>query len=270
MSEKNIYCQEIGEKTPVQQYPYKNGKIFLKREDLFRYPNSDQYGGKVRTCWALCKDAKKKGCKGIVTAGSRSSPQCNIVATIAQSMNIPCRIHTPRGELGPEIQSAKNRGAEIVQHFPGYNNVIVKRCRDDASESGWFEIPFGMECQEAVIQTMNQTTNLPWEEIKRIVVPVGSGMSLCGILYGIAGIDEEKRPEVIGVCVGSDPVKRLNKYAPDDWEKLCKLVKSDIPYHKSPEIQEICGVKLDPIYESKCVPFLREGDLLWIVGLRGN
>ena len=29
---------------------------------------------------------------------------------------------------------------------------------------------------------------------------------------------------------------------------------------------EIDGVKLDPIYEGKCYPYLQEGDLLWIVG----
>ena len=28
----------------------------------------------------------------------------------------------------------------------------------------------------------------------------------------------------------------------------------------------IDGIKLDPIYEGKCYPFLEKSDLLWIVG----
>lgn len=30
----------------------------------------------------------------------------------------------------------------------------------------------------------------------------------------------------------------------------------------------IGNVELDKIYEAKCIPFLKEGDLLWIVGKR--
>jgi 1-aminocyclopropane-1-carboxylate deaminase/D-cysteine desulfhydrase-like pyridoxal-dependent ACC family enzyme len=141
---------------------------------------------------------------GLVTAGSRSSPQVNIVAHIAKTLGIPCRVHTPAGELSPEVQAAVGAGAEVVQHKAGYNNVIIKRARDDAKARGWREIPFGMECTEAVTQTRGQVASIAEAvragAIKRVVMPVGSGMSLAGVLHGLRG--HGLTVPVVGVVVG--------------------------------------------------------------------
>jgi len=120
-----------------------------------------------------------------------------------------------------------------------------------------------MECEEAVKQTASQVKNLP-AAIRRIVVPVGSGMSLSGVLQGL--IDEKIDIPVLGVVVGADPRRRLNKYAPSNWEAMCELVESGIPYSQETRVE--FPIRLDPIYESKCVQFLEGGDLLWIVGIR--
>ena len=154
-------------------------------------------------------------------------------------------------------------GAEIEQHKPGYNSVIIKRARDDAAQRGWREIPFGMECVEAVQQTAQQVGNLP-RNIERIVVPVGSGMSLAGILTGLC--NSGRSIPVLGVKVGADPTKRLDKYAPPNWRELSEIVDSGVPYAR--KVQVDFPIKLDPIYEAKCVKFLRPGDLLWVVGIR--
>jgi len=239
--------------TPVEKY----GEYYLKRDDLFEY--AGVRGGKVRTCLALSKDAV-----GLVTAGSRMSPQVNIVAHIAKQMGIPCHVHTPEGELSPEVSDAKTFGAEVIQHKAGYNNVIIKRARDDAEKRGWTEIPFGMGCEEAVNQTKRQVRNVP-NTVVRIVVPVGSGMSLSGILWGLK--EAENDTPVLGVRVGADPIKRLDKYAPSDWRDRVTLVTSSHDYHD--EVSASIGdVTLDPIYEAKCADFLEAGDLLWIVGVR--
>lgn len=247
---------KITELTPVE----KKGDYYLKRDDLFNVAGIQ--GGKVRTCYYLAQ-----GAPGLVTAGSRSSPQVNIVAQIAKHLNIPCRVHIPWAttEDPEEIRAAKAAGAEVEQHRPGYNNVIIKRAADDAKENGWVNIPFGMECQEAVNGTANQTKNIP-KDIKRIVVPVGSGMSLAGILHGLQ--DQGLKVPVLGVKVGADPEKRLETYAPTNWRQMVKLVKSKHPYDYRVTDNEFQGVPLDPIYEAKCIPYLRPGDLLWIVGHR--
>jgi hypothetical protein len=242
--------------TPVED----RGPYRVKRDDAFCVGGGR--GGKVRTCWTLAQ-----GAQGLVTAGSRSSPQVNIVAQVARKLGIPCRVHTPQGELSPEVRMAQAAGAEVVQHKAGYNNVIIARAREDAAETGWREIPFGMECHAAIHATAGQVANLP-DDIERIVVPVGSGMSLAGILHGLKqrGLDVP----VVGVRVGADPVGRLDEYAPADWRDMVTLVESGLDYHDSAPVTDLHGLRLDPIYEAKCLPHLQDGDLLWVVGIRAS
>ena len=239
--------------TPVE----KHGEYWLKRDDLFNVAGVQ--GGKVRTCWHL-----SQGAEGLVTAGSRASPQVNIVAHIAKSLGIPCRCHTPEGELSPEVEAAQRMGAEIIQHKAGYNSVIIARAREDAEARGWTEIPFGMECEEAPRQTMGQVANLP-ADASRLVVPVGSGMSLAGILWGLQ--ETENDIPVLGVVVGADPEKRLDTYAPPGWRERVTLVKAEADYHADVEAT-IGDVWLDPHYEGKCAAYMEPGDCLWIVGIR--
>jgi 1-aminocyclopropane-1-carboxylate deaminase/D-cysteine desulfhydrase-like pyridoxal-dependent ACC family enzyme len=97
---------------------------------------------------------------------------------------------------------------------------------------------------------------------RRIVVPVGSGMSLAGILWGTLN-----EVEVVGVVVGADPLKRLDRWAPPWWHRRTTLVRSDLRYEQHAPT-DWRGISLDPVYEAKCVPFLRPGDLFWVVGRR--
>lgn len=242
--------------TPVEKY---NG-VWFKRDDKFTIEGIA--GGKVRTCFALAKNEKN----GLVTAGSRKSPQINIVAHIGKHLGLPVRAHTPTGELSPEVLQAQALGATILQHKYGYNSVIIKRARDDAKALGWLEIPFGMETEMAVHETSLQVQNIP-NEVKRIVIPVGSGMSLAGVLHGLIKFNKTHIP-VLGVTVGADPIKRLDKYAPQGWREMVTLVSSGIDYHKHASETVLNGVRLDSIYEAKCIPFIEDGDLLWVVGIR--
>jgi len=248
---------ETPDLTPVEWLG--DERVWVKRDDAFAF--AGVRGGKVRTCRVLAE-----GAPGLVTAGSRQSPQANIVAQIARRLGVPCRVHTPEGELSPELLAAKAAGAEVVQHPAGYNNVIVARAHDDAVSRGWREIPFGMECEEAVRQTSRQVANLP-AGARRLVVPVGSGMSLAGILHGLAAAGRDDI-EVVGVVVGADPEKRLNRYAPAGWASRVSLVPSGLDYHAHAPATRIGEIDLDPVYEAKCLPFLMPGDLLWVVGRR--
>lgn len=200
-----------------------------------------------------------------MTAGSRASPQVNIVAHIARALGIPCRVHTPQGALAPEVRAAVRAGAELIQHPAGYNNVIIARAREDAARLGWREIPFGMECKEAVEETASQVGNLP-ADAARLVIPVGSGMSLAGVLWGLRR--SARKLPVLGVVVGADPSKRLDRHAPVGWRNMAELTPSGLDYHAAATRTRLGGIELDPIYEAKCLPFLRADDCLWIVGIR--
>lgn len=241
--------------TPIERC----GEYWVKRDDLFEV--AGVRGGKVRTCRRLAQ-----GAVGLVTAGSRASPQVNIVAQIAKEMGIRCRAHTTTGELGRELQLALCAGAEIVQHKAGYNSVIKARARADARQCGWTEIPFGMECREAVEETASQVPAEMPMGVKRIVVPVGSGMSLAGIL---AGLERHRLPvPVLGVVVGADPRERLDRWGPLFWQRYCTLVPAGLPYDRPAPVNVWKGYRLDPIYEAKCLKFLEAGDMFWIVGIR--
>ena len=254
--------------TPVETV-FSKAFVQVKRDDLYSF--AGVRGGKVRTCRALAQTAVDQGFKGLVTAGARSSPQAVIVAAIARYYGLVCHIHMPTGELSTQGKIAQEMGAKIIQHYPGHNSVIIARAREDGVTNHLFEIPFGVECDEAVNQTAAQCENLPYGSFARIVVPVGSGMSLAGIIQGVRKFDKNGMGiPIVGVIVGADPVKRLNRYAPSMWRYQTTLVHSEYKYSDQviKSITTTGPVLLDPIYEAKAYQFVKHDDLFWIVGVR--
>lgn len=236
--------------------------VWLKRDDT--YTVAGVSGGKARTCWQLAMALPAP--EGLVTAGSRSSPQVNIVAHVGVELGVPVRCFVPGGKWSPELEAAAMAGATLVPVRPGHNSVITARAREWAEQHHlWREIPFGMECKEAVRATAGQVANLP-PEVKRLVVPVGSGMSLAGVLYGL--LEHDRRPPVLGVCVGADPDRRLRRWAPPLWRMMVDLVLADVDYHRPAPVTQWGAVTLDSVYEAKCIPYLEPGDGLWCVGIR--
>jgi 1-aminocyclopropane-1-carboxylate deaminase/D-cysteine desulfhydrase-like pyridoxal-dependent ACC family enzyme len=242
--------------TPVQQL----GSIWLKRDDA--YHALGVRGGKVRcAAWAL-----EQPRAGLVTAGARTSTGGVAVAAVAKRAGIPCAFHVPEGEDTPEIQAAAALGATVVRHKAGRNSVLRARSRDDAAARGWYLVPFGMECQEMIEATGPQTANIP-AEVARIVVPVGGGMSLAGILHGLR--EAGRSTPVLGVRVGSkETEKRLDQFAPKDWRSQVTLVDAGGEYEERAATVMLSSVRLDSLYEAKVIPFLRPGDLLWVVSIR--
>lgn len=239
--------------------------FYFKRDDYYNQFNV--YGGKVRSAYKIISE--NTNAKGFTTAGSKQSPQIIICSTICENLKIPFVAHTPSGKLSKEFEKIINNSyTNIVQHKAGYNSVIIKRAKDYALENDFCYIPFGMECDEAILGTAEQINNLPFDKIKRIVVPVGSGMSLLGILKGLK--DKSLNISVIGIVVGADPMKRLFKFSLKYNINLnnLKLIRSEESYETYIKDNIFCGIDLDPIYEAKCIPYLQENDLLWIVGHR--
>ncbi|QPE04122.1 pyridoxal-phosphate dependent enzyme [Microbacterium schleiferi] len=261
-SEPPAYPTDEWHLTPVDRV----GALYVKRDDTFVVGESR--GGKVRSCLDIAMRAKEAGARVLVTAGSRQSPQVAIVADVAAALGLEAEAHVPEGAFTPELSAAQAAGARIVQHKAGHNNVIVARAREAAAErDDAVEVPFGMETPVAVDLTSRQVENLP-ADVERIVIPVGSGMSLAGVLWGLRRSGRDV--PVLGVMVGADPEQRLDKYAPADWREMVELVPSGLDYHDHAPETKLGPLSLDPIYEAKTLPFLRDGDLLWVVGIRGS
>lgn len=252
---------KIDELTPVEYYN-KEG-IWLKRDDLFEV--CGVRGGKSRSAYQVINSLLKEGYETIVTAGSRQSPQCEIVSYICESLGVKCKVFMPFGGDTSVIKHIKeNSNTEIIRVRPGYNNIIVARAREYAESRNCGYVPFGMECEENVIVTSKQVVNLP-KEAKRLVIPVGSGMSFSSVVTGLVQTGIEI--PILGVRVGKDPTKIIQEYAFGLGFLDYQMVQSNVDYHDSVEAY-VGDYRLDPIYEAKCREFLREGDCLWVVGKR--
>lgn len=241
---------------------------FFKRDDLFSLPgNPDANGGKVRALMMTIAKAKPSG---IVAVGDRTSTQLPRAAMVAKYFDIPCRLHTAVGDDTDGMATARALGAEIIQHSPGRLSQCKKWAHDDAAELHYLLIPWGNAMPEAILPTASQVANLKARKIKRLVVPCGSGFTLAAIMHGMEQFNV-KLP-ILAIELGADPGPILNEFAPKDWgEKFdVKFDRSKLKFHDEapPDDQLFHNVPLDPIYEAKCVPFLKEGDCLWIVGRR--
>ena len=254
----------INDITPIQE----SGKILLKRDDMFEF--NGMYGSKVRAGVALSERAIQLGYDTITTLGAKTSPQINIMATVGQSLGLKVVGHTTTSPLQPDMLSAIDKGAKIIQHPYGYTSVLIKRTKDFATLNNAYYIPFGMDDSLSVELARKQVESIiPYKDkIKRIVITAGSGINLAGIILGLK--DNNLDIPVLAIMVGHNPSKILEKYVGEDHKKYYTIIEALQPYNKNAEFTSINGVEVDSIYEGKSIPFLQEGDLFWVIGKREN
>lgn len=244
--------------------------FYFKRDDKFEICGVK--GGKSRAAYQLIQRGINEGFVEFVTAGSRMSPQCEIVSTICENLGIKCHLFMPSGKETSVLSNINaNHNSIIHKCEVGYNSVICSRAEKFAKENGFFYIPFGMECLENIEITKHQVKNMP-SDVKRIIITCGSGMSLISVVKGLEFYNMAN-VKVVGIQVGKDPTRNLNKFLGYKNNLFgnavdYSIIKSPLEYHQVPNITTFCGIGLDPIYEAKCIPFLEKGDLLWIVGKR--
>jgi len=251
--------------TPVE---YKNG-LYFKRDDY--YTVCGVKGGKSRSAYQIINNALNNNKNIFVTAGSRMSPQCEIVSTICEKLGLVCHLFMPQGKETSVIKNiCQNKNSTIHFVKAGYNNVIISHAQKFAEENNYCYIPFGMECVENIEITKHQVQNIP-DNVKRIVIPCGSGMSMISVIKGLNYYRMFDK-KVLGVIVGKDPTKTFKRFLQHNLFEIISIdysfVKSELDYHQTPKVTTINDVDLDIVYESKCIPFLKENDLLWIVGKR--
>lgn len=258
-----MIAQEAPARTPVWDA---GGGLHVKRDDL-ALTGGLALGSKGRAAWAM-----SRGAAGLVTAGGRHSRQIVVVAQVAQWRGVPCQLHVPAGATTQEIERAAELGAVIVAHRPGYSSVLASRAQAAAREQGWLYLRPGLEGPEIVLQVAQQVPPAMFAlDIRRIVVPVGSGMTLAGVLAGSA----TQHTPVLGVLVGGWRDHHLEAVLPpswvDDWRSRLTLVQSDLAYDQPAPTSRLAAAtwvaQLDEFYEAKCLPYLQPGDLLWLAGL---
>lgn len=243
--------------TPVQRV----GDIWLKRDDLWRGAAPAQ-GGKARTAAAIARRARAEGRREVLSTHDRNSSVPGMLARVMTHWGLALRLWLPAaaGPLPAPFAEARAAGAALEEVRPGYMSVRRRRMRDYEAASGDAAVALGpglawgaCGAAETAAQCANVAVLFRAGEVRRVVVPVGSGVMLDAIVRGLAGVP------VLGVACGAAPRR---PYPPS-----VRLAPARVPFGR-----EVCatigGVSLDPVYEAKCIEFLQPGDLLWIVANR--
>lgn len=259
--------------TPVERV----GDIWLKRDDLW-CGEAPAQGGKSRTADAVCRKAVDMKYVEINSCHDRNSSVPGMLARVCKHYGLRLRLWIPasREPLTPVFEDAIEHGAVLEEIRPGYMSVRQKRMIDHVN-SVMKSIALGvglnwMGCghYETVMQVSNVHDLILSGDVKRVVMPIGSGLMFeavrrtipytpmlgvaCGTLIGTSF--SYKHTCFVDMSCGGGVTKS---------EVIRPQVKKD--FHQE-VTASVGGVDLDPVYEAKCFEFLQPGDLLWIVGHR--
>lgn len=273
--------------TPVM----KVGEYWFKREDLYiPYDFSPVNGSKLRQCQLLVKKNASKAKNGIITGTSIHSPQAVIAASVAKEKGYPCEIYYGgttmellRKKHYPVI--AKSLGANIsIVSKMGYTSVLASKAENMAQEHDLFHIRYGFDLRSNldvfVDSVAVQTQNIP-NNIKNLVVTVGSAITLVGILYGLA-IKENNVDKIYAIGCAPNRIKKIQEYADMIYfEKGIALPIDKIKYidafntikgykYENTVSEKYYHLNFHPRYEAKTFKWLKEHPLedclMWIVG----
>jgi 1-aminocyclopropane-1-carboxylate deaminase/D-cysteine desulfhydrase-like pyridoxal-dependent ACC family enzyme len=264
--------------TPIE----KMGEIFVKREDLacwesLEYPS----GSKVRQYMAMAANAALASVNGQILKGaavpclvgcSANSAMQIYVSAAAKQLGVPGIIYTAQRKVKSDATIyAESLGCEINFVKPGYLSVIRKAARTRIRQLGQV---VQWDRNEAIKDTIAQCVNIP-KEVKRIIVPTGSGLTAAGVLIGVSrlglgGWPYQQGPIVVAVLTSPMATKESILKLVDKEPNLCKfqVIGPSTPYD-TPVVAELPdGTPCDPFYSAKALQYLTDGDLLWPVGLR--
>lgn len=282
--------------TPVELH---NG-VYLKRDDLFApFGNDFITGGKIRQCISLIEtnyDYIKNECNNtIATAASIHSPQAVIVARLAKEYGFNCVVGIGNTTVEKALERktmslCEEYGAEIVvlSETQGFNNVLYSNLEKLRQERPMFKVLFGYQVddnRESILgKIADQVQNIP-EEVTTLVVPLGSGVTFTGVLFGAMEFKLNKRIVAIQPF-GYDRRKDVHKWLGVPMNSALSKhfdvsVCPEYEYHKGTYgysnllPYKVGEVELDEIYESKAydmmvkeklVDFDNEKVCFWIVG----
>tara|TARA_Y100000034_G_scaffold64850_1_gene78491 strand:- start:193 stop:1092 length:900 start_codon:yes stop_codon:yes gene_type:complete len=282
----------MDELTPVE----KHRDMWFKRDDYFKpFVDFEVCGGKVRQCMSLILENRKyieTECESTVaTASSVHSPQAVIVARVAKeygyksivgigNTTVPKAISKHR-----TIQLASLLGAEIVvlSETQGFNNVLYSNLQKLKEERPFFEIHFGFQArtQKASIvgSIAEQVRNIP-DEVTTLVVPMGSGITFCGILSGVIkfGLFDRKDFRLVGIQPFGYDKRKLISESVDEYSPLYghryDFYVGNYSYHTKFEYNVSPDFELDNIYESKAFHMMFRDNIVtdkervcyWVIG----
>lgn len=242
------------------------GGICFKRNDKFApFGSFSCNGDKLRQAIYIIKDLISKGVNGIVTAGTVSSPQSLIVATVCNYFDIPYTVFY--GGTTPKSLYARDSFKLLSKYKPvikfsncARTNAIYKDVRKYASENNYGVIEYGMKYSDDIMEIPAYQVN-NFGEYRDIVITCGSGNTAKGIIYGLSkyGIKYNK---IYLFAVGPNREALIRGFASDinfdlkmEYIDLFNTIGFD--YNKRLNIT-YNGVRLHPNYEAKAFNALQK------------
>ena len=264
------------ELTPVEEYD----GILYKRDDLYAPYENFITGGKIRQCRDLVRtnlDYIRDECDStIATASSIQSPQAPIVSKVAEEFGLKSIIGFGNSTIEKATRHkamswCQDLGSELIvlSKSQGFNNVLYYNLNKLNESRKFFPILFGYAAQkyrESIITRIaEQVQNV---ECDVLYVPVGSGVTLTGILEGV--LKYSKKFRVVALQpFGHDRRKSIhaNLESPS-WEYSYDWKEGNYGYGKL--LKKNVGFELDMIYESKAFDMIEfnkeENSCFWVIG----
>lgn len=198
------------------------GGVLFKRDDLFRpFPFSKMNGSKLRQCMMLCHKNAKSAARCLITGTSILSPQGAIVAATARHLGVPCYIYyggtTPENIIKQKypLHAAQLGAHVIIGSQCGRTNVLNAMAQRKAEETGGFVIRYGFDLRNNldcfVESVAQQVQNIP-DNLRDLVIVVGSSITLIGVLYGIA-LYGKNIENIWGVGCAPNRLEKIKDYA---------------------------------------------------------
>lgn len=257
--------------------------VWFKRMDKYRNPIYGVNGSKLAACQHLIGRASLIA-DTVVSASSVLSPQAAMAAVVAEEQGMECLVivggTTPdKAVKHKSIALAAAAGARIESIGVGYNPALQSAAQKAAQAPGHWRLPYGIstpadapleEIRAFVSVGAPQTANLP-DEVERLVLPLGSGNTAAGVLYGLHDARPSKLKHVITMGIGPERLPWVEGRLNDLDRSLVPagVRHTHISLHdwwatygdKMPETWD--GIVMHPTYEGKIIRYLNTMRPAW-------
>lgn len=289
--DRQVIIKELGlnDLTPVQLVD----GLYIKRDDLFRpFDDFGVNGGKLRQCCFLLANHVDEIQNGVITCCSIHSPQAPIVSAVCNYLGIDCEVFyggTTEKRLKelpmPRLVSHYNGSIKIVNKF-GHSSVLYSVAKKQRESTHQFIVDYGINLDtnfSALVEsTADQVQNIP-DHLDNLIVTCGSGITSCGILYGLMKHAKEVK-NLILVGVAPDRQEKIRKFQEKCWFEFPDIMDQKITFvdrfhekgfkYEKEEKASWGDIEFHPNYEAKAFKwienniYLNSKSLFWVVGAK--
>lgn len=255
--------------------------IWYKREDLYADPVWGVNGSKFRT-WQSVIAGQPNG--HVVVAGSVHAPTVPAVAVAALQAYKGCTVivggTTPEKALRHHyIKIAAEADATIRSVPVGYGPALKAAAREFEAnhDNVWNVHPENLDAETFLEPVGQQLRDIP--KLRTLIVPLGSGNTTAGILYGLSRYARDLPVEVIFIGIGPDHwddhvwslVQRSGAGQIFEDVRMTRIQLHDWFARYSDRMPEtLDGITFHPTYEGKVIRYLNTTEPDWWTRRNGS